>query len=49
MDCIIRVLSKFKPSILSGNIWIVVCGGYLNHILIIFFTASTIALWNKKK
>ena len=33
---------------LSGNIWIIVCGGYLNHILIIFFTASTIALWNKK-
>jgi len=34
---------------LSGSIWIIVCGGYLNHILIIFFTASTIALWNKKK
>ena len=33
---------------LSGSIWIIVCGGYLNHILIIFFTASTIALWNKK-
>ena len=33
---------------ISGNIWIIVCGGYLNHILIIFFTASTIALWNKK-
>jgi hypothetical protein len=33
---------------LTGNIWIIVCGGYLNHILIIFFTASTIALWNKK-
>jgi hypothetical protein len=34
---------------LSGSIWIIVCGGYLNHILIIFFTASTIALWNKQK
>ena len=27
---------------------IIVCGGFLNIILIIFFTASSIALWNKK-
>lgn len=33
---------------LSGNIWIIICGGYLNLILVIFFTASTIALWNIK-
>lgn len=33
---------------LSGSISIIICGGYLNHILIIFFTASSIALWNKK-
>ncbi|CAM1341733.1 DUF6796 family protein [Tenacibaculum amylolyticum] len=33
---------------LSGSIWIVICGGYLNLILVLFFTASTIALWNKK-
>ncbi len=32
--------------ILSGSIWIVVSGGYLNLILILFFTASSIALWN---
>lgn len=32
---------------LSGSISIIICGGYLNHILIIFFTASSIALWNK--
>ena len=32
---------------LSGSISIIVCGGYLNLILIIFFTASSIALWNK--
>jgi len=32
---------------LSGSISIIVCGGYLNHLLIIFFTASSIALWNK--
>lgn len=34
---------------LQNNIWIIVKGGYLNIILIIFFTASTIALWNIKK
>ncbi len=26
----------------------IVVGGFLNIILVIFFTASTIALWNKK-
>ncbi len=34
---------------LSGKIRTVVCGGYLNLILVIFFAASTIALWNIKK
>jgi len=34
---------------LQKNIWIVIKGGYLNIILVIFFTASTIALWNIKK
>ena len=34
---------------LQNNIWIIVKGGYLNIILVIFFTASTIALWNIKK
>ena len=42
------LIQDFICKNLSGNIWIIVCGGYLNHILIIFFTASTIALWNKK-
>lgn len=42
------LIQDFICNNLSGNIWIIVCGGYLNHILIIFFTASTIALWNKK-
>ena len=42
------LIQDFICNNLSGNIWIVVCGGYLNHILIIFFTASTIAMWNKK-
>ena len=34
-------------SILSGTAWVVVEGGYLNLLLVIFFTASTIVLWNK--
>lgn len=34
---------------LSGKIWIIICGGYLNLILVVFFTASTIALWKIKK
>jgi hypothetical protein len=33
-------------NVLSGSIWIIVSGGYLNLILVLFFTASTIALWN---
>ena len=31
---------------LTGNAWVVVIGGFLNLILVIFFIASTIALWN---
>ena len=34
-------------NILTGTPWLIILGGYLNIILIIFFTASTIALWNK--
>ncbi len=34
---------------LPNHIWIIVKGGYLNIILVIFFTASTISLWNIKK
>lgn len=33
---------------LPNHIWIIVKGGYLNLILVIFFMASTIALWNIK-
>jgi len=35
-------------NILSGTAWLVIMGGYLNLILVMFFSASTIALWNKK-
>ncbi len=31
---------------LSGSVRIVIIGGYLNLIIVIFFIASTIALWN---
>ena len=31
---------------LPDNIWVIVSGGYLNLILVVFFTASTIALWS---
>jgi len=33
--------------VLSGSLWIIVIGGYLNLLLVVFFLASTIALWNK--
>ena len=38
------IICKHIPESLT----IIICGGYLNIILIIFFTASSIALWNKK-
>ena len=37
------VISK----LLSGTLWVVVMGGYLNLLLVVFFVASTIALWRK--
>ncbi len=30
---------------LSGSVWIVIVGGFFNLILVVFFAASTIALW----
>ena len=32
---------------LTGNAWTIIMGGYLNILLIVFFAASTVALWNK--
>lgn len=32
--------------ILTGNMWTIIIGGFLNLILVVFFTASTVALWN---
>lgn len=35
-------------SVLTGSLWVIIMGGYLNLILVLFFTASTIALWKVK-
>ena len=34
--------------LLSDSLWVIIVGGYLNLILVVFFLASTIALWNSK-
>ncbi|MCK5820575.1 MAG: hypothetical protein KAH17_01770, partial [Bacteroidales bacterium] len=33
---------------LSGSVKTIIMGGYLNLIIVLFFAASTIALWNSK-
>ena len=43
------LIKDLVTNYLPNNIWIIIKGGYLNIILVIFFTASTIALWNIKK
>lgn len=43
------LIQDFVCQNLYGNILIIVCGGYLNLILIVFFLASTIALWHGGK
>lgn len=39
------LVTKYLPN----NIWIIIKGGYLNIIMVIFFSASTIALWHARK
>jgi len=41
------LLRKPISSLLNGKYLIIIGGGYLNLILILFFTASFIALWDK--
>ena len=41
------LLQGVVSKLLSGQWWVVVMGGYLNLLLVIFFAASTIALWRK--
>ena len=38
----------FLSQILTRNTYTIVIGGYFNLMLVTFFTASTIALWNKE-
>ncbi len=40
------LLENLITGALSGRAWVIVEGGYLNLILVLFFTASTAALWN---
>ncbi len=42
------LLQWILDPLLSGKAWIIIMGGYLNLIMVVFFTASTIALWNKR-
>ena len=42
------LLQGFIGKLLSGSLKIIVIGGYLNIMLIVFFLASTIALWSYK-
>ena len=46
---ILFLIEDLVTQYLQNNIWVIIKGGYLNIILVIFFTASTIALWNIKK
>ena len=43
------LLQSVFDKILVGKTWGIVLGGYLNLLFIVFFTASTIALWKVKK
>ena len=42
------LLQGMVSKLLSGNLWVIINGGYLNLLLVLFFSASTIALWNKQ-
>lgn len=41
------LLKDITNKLLEGRAWIVIMGGYLNLIIVFFFLASTISLWNK--
>jgi hypothetical protein len=43
------LLQGFVDKLVSGNTRVIILGGYLNLMLVVFFTASTIALWKKKE
>lgn len=41
------LFADFINNTLQGSLRIIIAGGYLNLMLLLFFSASTIALWNK--
>ena len=42
------VVQGVLEPLLTGKWRIIILGGFLNLIMVVFFTASTVALWNKK-
>lgn len=40
------VFQGVLKQVLSGSAWVIINGGFLNLILVVFFSASTVALWN---
>ena len=41
-------LKGVMEKVLTGGYWVIFVGGFFNLLLILFFLASTIALWNPK-
>lgn len=44
---VLFVLSEFLINLLTGEIKAIVSGGYLNLLLLVFFSCTTFALWRK--
>ncbi len=42
------LLQGLITKVVSGDVWTIIIGGFLNLILVVFFVASTISLWNKE-
>ncbi len=42
------LLQGLIAKVISGDAWTIIIGGFLNLILVVFFVASTISLWNKE-
>lgn len=41
------LLQGVVNELVHGKAWVIIMGGYLNLLLVLFFLASTIVLWNK--
>ncbi len=44
---VLFILQGLFDMLFTGKAWVIFMGGYLNLMLFVFFTASTIALWRK--